>query len=118
MKVAVLDSLSIIRNSTVELFQLTAADVTDRYLGWLRDPRVIRYMESRFIEQDRAQLQRYVDAALKDPNVLLLGIRSEVAGWQHTGKLRINLNPCHRTAEVGVLIGERYLWGKVPQRRQ
>ena len=96
----------------VSLFVLTADHVSDAYVGWLNDPVVNQYLESRFATHDLASTRSFVDYVYASPDSLLLGIRSEQAGG-HVGNIKIGpINRYHQTGEIGILIGEKRAWGK------
>ena len=44
------------RDDAIELFVLTPDAVSDAYVGWLNDPEINQYLESRFVVQDRRLL--------------------------------------------------------------
>lgn len=90
----------------VVLRELTLDDVGTRYLSWLQDPAVNRHLETRFSEQSLATLEEFVRENSDRDDVLLLAI-VEQPGDNHVGNLKIGpLHPHHRTADLGLLIGE------------
>ena len=96
----------------IECFLLTPDDVSDDYIGWLNDPEVSRYLESRFAVQDRASVTAFVAGALADDHVLFLGIRSRALG-RHVGNIKLGpIDLRHGLAEVGIMIGDREAWGQ------
>jgi RimJ/RimL family protein N-acetyltransferase len=100
------------RTERVELFVLEPAHVSDAYVGWLADPRVNRYLESRFQQHDRASTVRYVEQMLANPLVLMLGIRS-LELERHVGNIKIGpIDPRHGLGEVGIMIGDSSAWGR------
>lgn len=96
----------------VLLRDLTLDDVGDRYLGWMRDPVVNRHLESRFEEHTLSSLASFVAEHAGRADVLLLAI-IERAGERHVGNIKVGpLHPHHRTADVGLLIGEQDVHGR------
>lgn len=96
----------------VELFLLTPEDVGAAYVGWLNDPEVNRYLESRFVPQDHASTVAFVAGALASAKDLLLGIRSVALG-RHVGNIKLGpINREHGLGEIGIMIGDRDAWGK------
>lgn len=96
----------------VRLFMLTPEQVGEAYVEWLNDPRVNRYLESRFVQHTVETTRDFVSAMVESPNNLLLGIRSEAMG-SHVGNIKIGpLNDHHATGEIGILVGEPRVWGK------
>lgn len=84
--------------------------VGPRYLGWLRDPEVIRYLNARFHPADAESVAAFV-ASHDDDRAFLLGIFDR-ADDSHVGNFRVLRSPEHRRAELGVMIGERAHWGR------
>ena len=88
---------------------LTAADATPRYLSWLRDPEVNRYLESRLIEHSIESLRRFIETCNAGQD-LLLGIC--LTDGNHIGNIKLGpVSDYHRHAPIGLLIGERGSWG-------
>lgn len=100
------------RDGEVSLFLLAEEDVSDAYVGWLNDPAIARFLESRFADHDRASTRAFVAAQRADPGVLFLGIRSEALD-RHVGNIKLGpLNRTHGTGDIGIMIGERDAWGR------
>ena len=101
------------RGELIGLRPLRAEDVGERYLGWMRDPEVLRYLEARFSEQTLASLQAFVAANADRPDTLLLAICALDDDETHIGNIKVGpLHPHHGTADVGLIIGERAWWGR------
>jgi RimJ/RimL family protein N-acetyltransferase len=90
---------------------MNAADASDRYLSWMRDPIINQYLESRFslpeCTQDLIAFIEYMNAA---PDSLLCGIflREDV---RHIGNIKIGpVVTRHARSEIGYLIGDREAW--------
>jgi ribosomal-protein-alanine N-acetyltransferase len=96
----------------VELFGLEADGVTDRYVAWLNDPAVNRYLESRFARHTLESTRRFVQEVVQSEDSVLFGIRY-VPDARHVGNLKLGpVDRHHRRAEIGLLIGDRTLWGR------
>src|SRR3954468_24973407 len=94
----------------LQLRSLTAEDATQRYLGWLTDPEVNRYLEARFAEHSLESLRQFIEACNSGVAELLLGIC--LADGRHIGNIKLGpVNPHHKNAAIGLLIGERDCWG-------
>jgi [ribosomal protein S5]-alanine N-acetyltransferase len=89
---------------------LSAADATDRYLGWMRDREATRFLESRLVDHDLGSLHDYIASCNDAPASMLLGIC--LADATHIGNIKLGpIDPYHQHAAIGLLIGERDLWG-------
>ena len=60
---------SIIKTTRLALRTLGKEDVSDSYLGWMRDYEVIRCLESRFsIPAGKSDLESFIKSANDSPN--------------------------------------------------
>lgn len=99
------------QDERVELFLLEEADVGPAYVGWLNDPLVNRFLESRFAVHDEASTRAFVKSCLDDPDVLMLGIRSLALKGRHVGNIKLGpIDRRHGLGEIGILIGDREAW--------
>ena len=92
---------------------LKESDVTPEYVGWLNDPQVNQYLESRFSVHSAESVRHVVRRALESSNDVLLGIFMGEVFDLHIGNIRlykIDLN--NATAEIGFMIGREDFWGK------
>ncbi len=100
------------RTERVELFLLEPQHVTDRYVAWLCDPDVNRYLESRFLKHDMTSTLAFVSKMLEHPDVIMLGIRSLALG-AHVGNIKLGpIDRNHGLGDIGLMIGERSAWGR------
>lgn len=96
----------------IYLRRLTAADVAPEYLRWMNDPDTGRYLESRLSRHDLQSLTDFVAGMAADPLNFLAGIFLKDGG-RHIGNIKLGpIDPFHRRAVVGLLIGEQSCWGK------
>jgi [ribosomal protein S5]-alanine N-acetyltransferase len=96
----------------IGLFPLTPALVSDDYVGWLGDPEVNRYLEVRFREQRRADVEAFVAAMEASERDLLLGI-SDLTLGRHVGNIKLGpIDRNHKLGEIGIMIGDRAAWGR------
>jgi RimJ/RimL family protein N-acetyltransferase len=100
------------QNERVELRLLRPGDVTDAYIGWLNDPEINRFLESRFQHQDRASVAAFVEAMLASDRNLLLAIVDQADG-RHVGNIKLGpIDRPHGLADIGIIVGERTAWGR------
>lgn len=93
----------------VRLTRFTADDITDDYIGWLNDPLVTRLSNQRFVTHDRASSARYLASFERSQNLFFSIRRRE--DDSAIGTMTAYVSPHHRTADMGILIGERSAWG-------
>ena len=84
-----LDSTSHWGSERIELFVLRPEHVGPAYVGWLCDPAVNRYLESRFATHTEQSTREFVRTCLDDPRTLFLGIRSKALGLRHVGNIKL-----------------------------
>jgi len=91
---------------------LTVSDVTPRYVSWLNDPEINRYLESRFVRQTNESVRSFVETLNASPTDLLCGLFLR-EGARHIGNVRLGpIDIHHRRAPIGILMGEKDVWGK------
>lgn len=96
----------------VYLREVRPTDVGDAYYGWMNDPEVTRYLESRFYPQSLESLHSFVSGKLGDRDNVFLAIVLR-ADDRHVGNIKLGpVDWIHRTADIGLLVGERDCWGK------
>ena len=93
----------------VKLTLFSEADITDEYIGWLNDPLVTRFSNQRFKAHDRVSCTRYLSSFDGTPN-LFASVR-RLDEDQAIGTMTAYISPHHGTADVGIMIGERSVWG-------
>lgn len=88
------------------------ADAGTDYLAWMHDPRVNRYLESRFSSFSLESLAQFIDACNENPKVLLAGITLKNGG-RHIGNIKLGpIDFNHRLGDIGLLIGDPAAWGR------
>lgn len=86
--------------------------MTQKYLEWMNDPDVTRYLEVRFAPpSSREELEGFAGRALASDDTLFLAIvrrdRSD-----HIGNIKLGpIEWPHRRGSIGIVIGERAAWG-------
>jgi len=76
-------------------------------VGWLNDPIVVRYSEQRHHRHTMASQCLYIDMFM-DENYLLLLYDEDTL----IGSATIFADVPNQTANIGLMIGERSMWGK------
>ena len=105
----------------VSLRPLTRDDCTERYVSWLNDPEVSRYLETRWSEQTLATVTDFVQHVNASADSYLFGIFAgdgldgpgRAASGAHVGNIKVGpIHPRYRFADVSYFIGERSAWGR------
>ena len=95
--------------STLEPFG--QAHLTERYVGWLADPEVVRFSEQRFRQHTLESCREYWASFAGTPN-LFYAIVAKDPALGHIGNLNVYIDERHGVADIGILVGERACWGK------
>lgn len=91
---------------------LTDKDVTNRYVGWLNDPEVNQYLETRHEVQTLESCLRFIDDCNFSPSTKLFGIFYKEDN-AHIGNAKIGfINPHYQRGQVSIFIGEKSYWGQ------
>lgn len=93
---------------TISLF--TEQDISEKYLNWLADKEINRFLEVRFKDYSQDAAKEYVQNCIESPNVYFLKI--EYQDRELIGTCTIYHNRYHKTAEIGLMIGEKSLQKK------
>jgi ribosomal-protein-alanine N-acetyltransferase len=97
-------------------FSLVTLDETfvgEEYLEWLSDEETTAYLESRFAPLSGLQgLRSYISSIQESTDSVLLAIVTKKTKV-HIGNIKLGpINPHHKTASIGLLIGAKAWWGK------
>ncbi len=89
-----------------------ASDIGEEYLGWLNDPEVTRYLGVGREPVTLESVRRYVERFQHSTTDLLFAIIDRKTN-KHIGNVTLNhIHPIHRTADTGLMIGDKAFWGK------
>lgn len=98
-----------LRGSRLVLRPFVESDITSDYVAWLNDPEVVRFSNQRFRHHDVASCQTYL-SGFRDSTNLFLAI-VELATDQMIGTMTAYRSVHHGTADIGIMIGNRSVWG-------
>lgn len=86
------------------------SDISERYLGWLNDPRVVEFSNQRFRKHDRQSAHAYLSSFDGTDN-LFLSVRERNSG-EAIGTMTVYVSRHHQTADVGIMLGAQSVWGR------
>lgn len=96
----------------IYLRPLRKIDINKRYLSWLNDTLVTKYMETKFNPPTLKDLDNYYEELKNSKSNEMFAIVTSAKN-EHIGNIKLgNINPNHRYADLGIMIGERKYWGK------
>jgi len=98
--------------SLVYLRPLERADLNERYLGWLNDPEVTRYLETGTFPSTIHDLEDFYANVTGSKQQVIFAI-VDATSDQHIGNIKLGpIHWIHRSATLGILIGDKKCWGK------
>lgn len=89
---------------------LTPQDASDNWLGWARDPEIMKPINTPVMEMKREQLQNYIRTFDRRTRYVF-GIFDKKTS-EHVGFYQLKVSPLQRTVTFNVLIGEKSHWGR------
>jgi RimJ/RimL family protein N-acetyltransferase len=85
--------------------------LSQRYVGWLNDAEVVRFSEQRLKKHTLESCRDYMTSFNGSPNYFW-AIVSRNAEEGHIGNITAHVDSPNEVADIGILIGEKTLWGK------
>ena len=99
-----------LRGQRVRLRPMRPADITPQHVGWLNDPEVVRYSNQRFVRHTRYTSRSYL-GRFEGSGDVYLSVRL-LESDRPIGTLTAHRQLHHGTADIGILMGERAVWGQ------
>lgn len=93
----------------VTLRPFTAGDIAAAYLSWLNDPEIMRFSRHRHHQHDEESCRRYLQTFAGTDNLFLV-IEARDSG-RMLGTMTAYIDRERATADMGILVGERAVWG-------
>lgn len=100
----------VLEGRRVGLRPFSADDITPIYLGWLQDPEVMRFSNQRFRTHTKETCQAYFNSFHGSFNHFLSIIDRNTEAM--LGTMTVYQSVHHGTADIGVMVGERQIWGQ------
>jgi ribosomal-protein-alanine N-acetyltransferase len=94
--------------TSLRVFQ--ESDITPAYIGWLNDPRVVRYSNQRFRRHTNESSRQYLATFAGSANHFLA--ICDRASPDVLGTLTVYYNVHHGTADIGLMVGAPATWGQ------
>ena len=100
-----------IENKRVRIIPFHRRFITSKYINWLNDPDVNRFSNQRFQVHTRDSCIKYLDGYHNSGNMFwaIVEIRE---GHAHIGNINAIIDKESHIADLGIVIGEKKLWGK------
>jgi len=93
--------------------EFAVKDITDKYINWLNDIDVNRYLDVRFfLPQTEESVIDYVKSISASSNILLLGVFCKKTR-EHIGNITFSsIDRVNHSGTIGIAIGNKFFWGK------
>lgn len=94
----------------LELSLFLKSDISPSYIQWLNSPEVVKYSNQRFKQHTRGSCLHYLQS-FENADALFLKITDKTT---HTmlGTMTTYFNRVHKTADIGIMIGNSGYWGQ------
>lgn len=91
---------------------LEEKDINEKYLSWLNDREVIKYLDVRVFPAVLEDLHAFYRRIRDSKTDILLAIVDKASN-EHIGNIKLgNIDWIHRYAEMAILLGDKRYWGK------
>ena len=91
---------------------LQQKDVSEKYVDWLNDSSISRFLETRHVRWSLSTVAAFVKAKSQKPDEFLYGMFLRDSA-RHIGNIKIGpVNPHHPVAPLSLFIGDSLEWGK------
>lgn len=87
------------------------AHLTEHYVSWLNDPEVVRYSNQRYTTNTIESCRNYFESFINTSH-FFWAIETKAPRERHIGNINAYVDTRHSTADVGIVIGEREVWGE------
>jgi len=101
----------IIETRRLRMVPFAESYLSSRYVGWLNDPEVVRYSEQRHKRHTLDSCRQYWQSFKDSPN-FFWAITTIAPEPGHIGNINAYIDAFNSNASVGIMIGERRVWGR------
>jgi RimJ/RimL family protein N-acetyltransferase len=102
--------LPILETERLRIAPFSEGDISERYVGWLNDPDVVRYSEQRHRRHTAGTCREFLASMQAGPGHFS-SIRRKADGL-HLGNISTTVDPPNLSADLGIMIGEKSAWGQ------
>lgn len=101
----------ILETTRLELNPFSECYLSERYVGWLNDPTVVRFSELRHSKHDLESCREYF-RSFESSSGYYWAIRVKDGELGHIGNISVHIDVPNQVADIGILLGEKQAWGK------
>lgn len=96
----------------IYLRRINKTDLQGNYFQWLNDQEVTRWMQHGIFPNSEKEMEAFYDSTSNSRSDIVFAIILK-ENDRHIGNIGIHrIHPVFRSAEIGMLIGEKDCWGK------
>ena len=106
---AMIDAGFVLQGKKVLLRPFTESDIDETYIAWLNDPDVVRFSNQRFRKHNRESSLLYL-ASFAGTENLFISVHC-LSDDRPVGTMTAYVSSHHSTVDVGILIGDKSVWG-------
>lgn len=99
-----------IEGDLVKLIVFTEKNISDTYLSWLNDPDVVRFSNQRFRRHTRETSLEYLQELVAAEGIFCAVCLK--GDGKYVGTMTVRFSVAHERAEIGIMIGNKKVWGK------
>lgn len=99
----------VIETPRLRVLSFSGQYLTPRYVGWLNDLDVVRYSEQRHQKHTMESCRQYWNSFAGSPN-FFWAVTLRENPRDHIGNMNAYVDQVNKTADVGILIGEKSVW--------
>jgi RimJ/RimL family protein N-acetyltransferase len=102
--------MEMILGRQIALRNFLDSDITDQHISWLNDPLVMKFSRHYGALHTRETCSKYLISFTNTGNLYLAII--DVNESIHIGSMTIYFNADKSEADIGILLGDSYYWGR------
>ena len=106
----IIETKFVLHSEKVLLRQFVETDIDENYIGWLNDQDVVRFSNQRFLKHDHKSCLHYL-TTFDGTNNLFISVRG-LADDSALGTMTAYVSDHHGTVDVGIMIGDKSVWGQ------
>lgn len=99
-----------ISDGKIKLSVFAKSDLSERYIGWLNDKEVVRFSNQRFKKHTLESCHNYLDSFSYSQGIFIR--ITDLKNDSMIGTMTIYPNKNHSVADIGIMIGDRSVWGR------
>lgn len=101
----------VLQAARLALVPFSEQHLTERYVGWLNDPEVVRYSEQRHHMHTLESCRRYYGSLIGTSDYFW-AIEALDTALGHVGNIGVTVDRPNGVGDVAIILGERTVWGR------